>query len=303
MTLKALFIFGIGIGIGLFSNGISAEESLTLRKIRETGIVSIGFRDTSIPFSYLDKKQRPLGYSIDICLHIVDAVKTRLTMPNIEIKFVPVTSANRLSFVANDIVDLECGTTTNNAERQKTVEFSMTTFVVSNSFVTKTGSNIRSLEDLRGQMVVSTAGTTSIEALTQLNRTRGMNMHILAGKDHAESFLMVATDRAAAFVMDDVLLYGLVASAKNPSGYRVQQTGLQIEPYGIALKKDDPEFKKIADQTIIDLFKSGGIEKLYQQWFLSPIPPSQISLKLPMNSAFKRLIVYPTDSPNPADYR
>lgn len=299
MTLKAFFLFGIC----LFSGIASAQESLTLRKVRETGIIAVGFRDGSIPFSYLDNKQRPIGYSIDICFRIIDAVKEKLAMKNVEIKYVPVTSANRLPLIASDIVDLECGTTTNNAERKKRVDFAMTTFVTASSFVTKKSSNIQSLDDLRGKTVISTAGTTSISDLTELNRTRGMGMNILAGKDHVESFLMVAMDRAAAFVMDDVLLHGLVASTKNPSIYRVLNLGLSVEPYGIGLRKDDPEFKKIADETIVGLFKSGEIHGIYRKWFQSPIPPNQITLDLPMNPALKKLIAKPTDSSDPADYR
>ncbi len=301
MTLKTLLI--AGLGFALLAGDACAQESLTLRKIRETGIVTIGYRDGSIPFSYLDGRKRPVGYSIDICRRIVDALKTKLDVPNLEIKFLPVTSANRISFITNDTVDLECGSTSNTAERQQKVAFTLTTFVVSSSLVTKKTLDVRTLDDLKGQTVISTAGTTSIAALTDLNRSRDLGMRILVGKDHVEAFLMVVADRAAAFMMDDVLLHGLVASAKNPAEFRIQQAGLAVEPYGIGLRKDDPGFKKIADDTIAGLFKSGEIEKIYRKWFLSPIPPNQINLGLPMNPMLKRMIAAPTDSPDPSAYR
>lgn len=301
MTLKGLFI--IGIGAGLFAGGACAQESLTLRKIKETGIITIGFRDGSIPFSYLDKKRRPIGYSMDICYRIVDAVKAKVKLPNLEVKFTPVNPANRVPLVANDIVDLECGSTTNNAERQQKVAFTVTTFVASGSLVSKKSSNIQSLNDLEGQTVVYTAGTTSIQALTEFNRALGLNMSILTGKDHVESFLMVETDRAAAFAMDDVLLHGLIANAKNPSDFRIHHSGLSVEPYGMVLRKNDPDFKKVADDAIIELFKSGEINQLYRKWFQSPIPPNQINFKLPMSPALRKVIAHPTDSGDPADYR
>jgi len=301
MTWKALLV--LGLGVGLLAGSASAQESLTLRKIRATGIVTIGYQDGSIPFSYLDQRQQPVGYSIDICSRIVDTIKTRLNMPDIEIKFTPVTSANRISFLENDIVDMVCGSTTNNAERQKRVAFSLTTFVAMNSMVSRMASGIRSLDDLRGQTVVTSAGTTSIALVADLNRSRNLDLNILVGKDHLDSFRMMATDRATAFVMDDVLLHGLVASAKTPSDYRIQPTGLSVEPYGVALRRNDVEFKKLADSAIAGLFKSGEIGLVYARWFLTPIPPRQINLALPMNRAFKRLLVKPTDSADPAAYR
>lgn len=291
------------LGLGLLAGGARAEESLTLRKITETGIVSIGYRDGSIPFSYLDRKQRPIGYSIDICLRIVDALKAHLKLPGLEVQLRPITSANRIPLVVNDIVDLECGTTTNNADRQKRVAFTMTTFVALSSLVSKKTSNIRSVEDLKGEAVVSTAGTTHIKALADLNRARHLGLNILAGRDHVESFQMVDADRALAFAMDDVLLYGLVASAKNPADFTIHNSGLSVEPYGIALRKNDPEFKKIADEAIVALFKSGEINSIYQKWFQSPIPPNQINLQLPMSAALKKVIAHPTDSGEQADYR
>lgn len=291
------------VGACLLGGGSHAQESLTLRKIQETGIVTIGYRDGAIPFSYLDKRRQPVGYSIDICMRIVDAIKDRLKLRSVEVRFVPVTSANRISVVTNDIVDIECGTTTNTAERQKRVAFTVTTYVAASSLVSKKTSDIRSIEDLRGKVIVSTAGTTYIDALTKLRDERNLEMKIVSGRDHAESFRMVETDRADAFAMDDVLLYGLVANASNPSAYTVQDVSLATEPYGMVLRKNDEQFKKLADQAITGLFRSGEITKIYDKWFQSPIPNNQINLRLPMSAALKKAIAQPTDSSAPASYR
>lgn len=280
-----------------------AQESPTLRKIKETGIITIGFSEGTIPFSYIDRKPQPIGYSIDICSRIVDAVKARLDLPYLQVKYTPVTSANRLSVIANDIVDLACGTSTNNAERQKKVAFTVTTFVASASVVVKRRNELRDVSGLAGKTVVTTAGSTSLASLVALNRTRGLNLSIVAARDHVASFAMLEADRAAAFVMDDVLLHGFVANAEAPSDYRIHHLGLSVEPYGIILRKKDPEFKKLADDAIVKMFRSGEMTQLYHKWFQSPIPPNNVNLGFPMSAAFKKLIAEPTDSPDPGDYR
>lgn len=280
-----------------------AQESPTLRKIKETGIITIGFSEGTIPFSYIDRKPQPIGYSIDICSRIVDAVKARLGLPYLQVKYTPVTSANRLSVIANDIVDLACGTSTNNIERQKTVAFTVTTFVASAGVVVKQRNDIRDVSGLAGRTVVTTAGSTSLASLVALNRSRGLGLSIVAARDHVASFSMLEADRAAAFVMDDVLLHGFVANADEPSDYRILHLGLSVEPYGIILRKKDPEFKTLADEAIVRMFKSGEITQLYHKWFQSPIPPNNVNLGFPMSAAFKKLIAEPTDSPEPNDYR
>ncbi|CAG1019765.1 Glutamate/aspartate import solute-binding protein [Burkholderiaceae bacterium] len=281
----------------------SAQESLTLRKVKETGVIALGYRDGSIPFSYLDDRQRPIGYSMDLCLHIVAAVKRRLGLEALQVKLTPVTSATRIPMVANHTIDLECGTTTNNAERRKQVDFTVTTFVASSRVATRRpGLPVRTLDDLRGKTVVSTAGTTSIALLVELNATRGLDMNILAGKDHVQSFRMLESKRADAFAMDDVLLYGLIASSKDPSAYTVSTDSLSVEPYGIALRKDDPEFKKLADDTLVELFRNGEVERIYRKWFESPIPPLQTNLRLPVSPALRKVLTSPTDSSDPEDY-
>ncbi|MES2937936.1 MAG: transporter substrate-binding domain-containing protein [Pseudomonadota bacterium] len=279
-----------------------AQASLTLRKIKETGVISIGYRDGSIPFSYLDGTQQPVGYAMDICHLIVEEVQRRLKIENLQIKLTPVNSSTRIPMVANNTIDLECGTTSNTLERQNMVAFTVTTFLASSRLATKRGSNISDFEDLQGKTVVSTAGTTSMARLVELNQQGSLRMRILAGKDHAQSFRLLETDRAAVFVMDDVLLYSMIAMSREPSGYIVTGKPLSVEPYSIVLRKDDPEFKKLADDTIVKLFRNGGIHALHRKWFQTPIPPRGINLEQPMSEAFKKLIHQPKDSGNPADY-
>lgn len=271
------------------------QSSPTLRKIAETGVISIGFRDNSIPFSFLDKQQRPTGYSMELCAHVVDAIRARLKAPGLEVVLRPVNAATRTAFVVNDIVDLECGSTTNTLERQKEVAFSVTTFVASVSLVSKKTARINALRDLKGLTVASTAGTTTIEGLEQSNRAHGYGMRMIIRKDHADAFALVESDRAAAFVMDDVLLYGLVAAAKDPAVFSIAGSDLPVQPYGIVMRKDDPAFKKVVDDAIVDLFKSGAIFSIYRKWF-DP-------MHLPMSAVLKRAIATPTDSGDPANYR
>ena len=287
----------------LASAGASTTESLTLKRIAETGVISLGHREASVPFSYLDGRQRPVGYSMDICMHIVEAVKQRLKLPDLSVKLTPVTSATRVPLVVNHAVDLECGTTTNTLERQETVAFLTTTFIATGRLLSKQSARVSDIEDLRGQAVVSTAGTTSMRNLVALNAARGLQMRILAGKDHADAFHLVDTDRAIAFAMDDVLLYSLAALSKRPAAYYISTEPLSIEPYGIVVRKNDPEFKRLGDEVIVGLFKSGEIGRIYQRWFQSPIPPRQINLKLPMSAPLMKAIVQPTDSGDPAHYR
>jgi len=284
--------------------GTAAAQDLTgtLKKIKETGSITLGHRESSLPFSYYDDKQQVVGYAMDLCLRIVDAVKKELKLDKLEVKLNPVTSATRIPLIANGTVDLECGSTTNNNERQKQVGFTITHFVTANRFVSKKARNIKSVEDLRGKTIVSTSGTTNIKQITEIGAQKGLNLNILAAKDHAEAFLMVETDRAAAFVMDDILLYSLVAGAKSPQEYEISPEALSVEPYGIMMRRDDPAFKKVVDQAQIATYKSGAINAIYDKWFLKPIPPKNINLNVPMSDAFKKVIASPTDSGDPAVY-
>jgi glutamate/aspartate transport system substrate-binding protein len=283
----------------LTTAGVQAQ---TLDKIKKDGAITIGHRDASIPFSYFDDKQQPIGYSMDICMKIADAVKAELKMPNLKVNLNPVTSATRIPLMANGTIDLECGSTTNNLDRQKQVSFAPTTFVTANRLVSKKASNITKLDDMKGKALVSTSGTTNIKQVTELNASRNLGMNIMAAKDHAESFLMVETGRAVAFAMDDILLYSLVASSKTPADYTITQEALSVEPYGIMMRKDDPTFKKVVDTAVTNLIKSGEIEKIYNKWFMSAIPPKGINLNLPMSAALKKAFANPADSGDPAKY-
>jgi len=274
----------------------------TLDKIKKDGALTIGYRESSIPFSYLDDNQKPIGYSMDICMRIADAVKADLKMPSMQIKLNPVTSATRIPLMANGTIDLECGSTTNNLERQKQVSYAPTTFVTANRLLAKKSSHITKLDDMKGKTLVSTSGTSNLKQVTELNNTRNLGMNIVAAKDHAEAFLMVETGRAVAFAMDDILLYSLAASSKAPADYAITDEALSVEPYGVMQRKDDPAFKKVVDAAVTNLMKSGEIDKIYNKWFMAPIPPKGVNLNLPMGASLKKVIAQPTDSGDPASY-
>jgi glutamate/aspartate transport system substrate-binding protein len=274
----------------------------TLKKIKETGAMTLAHRESSVPFSYYDDKQQVVGYAMDLCHRIVDAVKAELKLAKLDVNLNPVTSATRIPLIANGTVDLECGSTTNNLERQKQVSFTITHFVTGNRFVSKKSANLKTVEDLRGKTIVSTSGTTNIKQVTEIGARKGLNLNILAAKDHPEAFLMVETGRAAAFVMDDILLYSLVAGSKAPRDYVISADALSVEPYGIMLRREDPAFKKVVDQAMIATYRSGAINPIYDKWFLQPIPPKGLDLNVPMSDAFKKVIASPTDSGDPAVY-
>ncbi len=280
-----------------------AQDSPTLKKIKDSGTVTLGHRESSIPFSYYDDQQKVIGYSMDICMKIVDAIKAELKMPSIKVALNPVTSANRIPLMANGTIDLECGSTTNNVERQKQVGFTNTHFVTANRYVAKKADNIKSLADLKGKTVVSTAGTTNIKWLTEENAKQNMGMNILTGKDHAESFLMVETGRAAAFFMDDILLASLVASSKAPTDYVIGSEAYTVEPYGIMMPRDDPGFRKVVDSATANLYKSGAIAPIYSKWFQSSIPPKGINLSIAPSPQLQRAFANPTSSGDPAVYK
>src|SRR5688500_4933984 len=285
-----------------FASTAVAQEG-TLKKIKDSGSITIGHRDASIPFSYYDDKQQPVGYSIDLCKRIVEAVQKELKMPKIDVKYQLVTSANRIPLMANGTIDLECGSTTNNLERQKQVWFSITHFVTANRFVAKKSAKASALNDLKGKTVVSTAGTTNIKQATELNAEQKLGMNIISANGHAEAFQMVETGRAVAFVMDDILLYSLVAQARNPKDYEISKDALSVEPYGIMVRKDDAAFKKVVDAAMVDTYKSGAIKGIYEKWFQKPVPPKNINLNLPMSDQFKKVVANPTDSGDPNAYK
>jgi len=286
----------------LAAAGASAEEG-TLDKIKKTGTITIGHRDASIPFSYYDDKQQVVGYAVDICKHIVNAVKSELKMSSIQVNYQLVTSANRIPLMANGTIDLECGSTTNNIERQKQVGFTNTHFVTANRWVAKKSAKLKSLNDLKGKTVVSTAGTTNIKQITEINTAQNLGMNIISANGHPEAFQMVETGRAVAFVMDDILLFSLAAQSRNPKDYEISPIALSVEPYGIMLRKDDAAFKKVVDAATAELYTSGGIKPIYEKWFLKPVPPKGINLNVPMGEALKKVFAKPTSSGDPNDYK
>jgi glutamate/aspartate transport system substrate-binding protein len=281
---------------------VEAQEG-TLKKIKDTGAITIGHRDASIPFSYYDDKQQPVGYTVDLCLRIVDAVKSELKLPKLDVRYQLVTSANRIPLMANGTIELECGSTTNNLERQKQVGFTITHFVTATRWVAKKASNIKALSDLKGKIVVSTAGTTSLKQITETNAAQKLGMNIISANGFPEAFQMVESGRAVAFVMDDILLYSLAAQSRNPGDYAISAETFSVEPYGIMVRRDDAAFKKVVDNAMIRIYKSGEINKIYDKWFLKPIPPRGLNLNVPMSAQFKKVIANPTDSGDPNAYK
>lgn len=304
---KVKYFRSIGLAfVATFAVSQAGAQELTgtLKNIKDTGAITLGFRDSSIPFSYLDDNQKPVGFAMDICYKIVDAVKKELKLDKLEVKLNPVTSATRIPLMANGTIDLECGSTTNNAERQKQVAFTNTHYLTASRYVFKKSSGLKSIDDLKGKTVVSTAGTTNIKQLTEANVAKGLGANIIPAKDHAEAFLMVETDRAVAFVMDDILLASLVAGSKSPDDYAISKDAFsKPEPYGIMLRKDDAPFKKVVDAATAALYTSGEAQKIYDKWFTQKVPPKGLNLNTPISPELKNEFAKPTDSPNPDDYK
>jgi glutamate/aspartate transport system substrate-binding protein len=267
----------------------------TLGKIKDSGSISLGHRESSIPFSYYDDKQQVIGYSQEIMLKAVDAIKDELKLAKLTVRTVPVTSQNRIPLLQNGTIDIECGSTTNNTERQKQVSFSTTIFVIGTRLLTRKDSGIKDFPDLAGKNVVTTAGTTSERLLRKYNDDNKLGMNIISAKDHGESFLTLETGRAVAFMMDDALLYGELAKAKKPGDWTVVGTPMSREAYGCMLPKDDVAYKKVVDGAIVKLMRSGETEKIYAKWFMNPIPPKGLNLSFPLSDDMKALYKAPND--------
>ena len=293
---------GVMIAAALFLGVAAPAETQdlggTLKKVRETGVITIGHRDSSIPLSYLDDKLQPVGFSIELCKHVVEAVKAKLALPNLTVKYNPVTSATRLPLVANGTVDIECGSTANMTSRQTQVGFSYTFFVPQFKWITRTNNDVKSADDLREKTVAVTAGTNTALFVNKLNNEGKLGMTIMQGKDHAESFLLVETGRAGAWMEDDILIAGFRANAKNPADFKLLDQSYPSDPYALMIRKDDQQFKSLVDETLAGLMRSGEFEKLYTQWFERPIPPRAINIQLPMSDALKRTVKEPNDKPN-----
>ncbi|MEP7155636.1 MAG: amino acid ABC transporter substrate-binding protein [Betaproteobacteria bacterium] len=280
------------LGAGLLATALlsapamSQEITGTLKKIKDTGTITIGHRETSVPFSYLDDKQQPIGYSMDLCMAIVEEVKKELALPTLTVKYNPVTSQTRIPLMANGTVDLECGSTTNNLTRQKQVSFAPITFVTGTKLLAKKSSKIKSYKDLKNKTVVVTQGTTNERVIKALSDKENLNIKFLNAKDHAESFLTVESGRAAAFSMDDVLLYGLIAKAKKPKDFEVVGDYLSYDPYGIMFRKNDADFATVANRALSKLMASGDINKIYDKWFVGKLPSGE-TIGMPMSPLLK----------------
>lgn len=281
-----------------------AADGPTLTRVRDTGVLVLGYRPASIPFSYLDAQLRPTGYTVELCDRIVAAVRTKLQLPDLEVRRVEVASATRMPLVINGTLDLECGITTHTAERARSQAFSLTIFVAETRLMTRSAERVQALADLRGLPVASTIGTTSIQHLAKVNDQQGLGIRILGGLDDPEGFQLLRSGRAQAFLMDDVILRSILAQqGAAADDYRISDVALTVEPYAIGLRKGDPQFKALVDEVLAGLYRSGEIHAIYRRWFESPLPPSGLNLKLPMSAAFRRVIASPTDSPDPERYR
>jgi glutamate/aspartate transport system substrate-binding protein len=267
----------------------------TLAKIRDTGEIRLGHRDVSVPFSYLDDNQKPVGFAMDLCARIVDAVKAELKLPSLQTKLQPIQLSTQIPLIENGTIDIVCGPATNTLERQKVVAFSDTIFVSSIRAVVGKDSPIRTFEDLGGRPVSLTSGSTSIGLLAARGQEKNFQTRNVLTPDHGASFLALATGRSEAFIMDDILLASLIAGSANPSDWRIIDDSLRTEPYGLIIRKGDPEFKALVDKTLSDLMRSNQFAELYAKWFMSPIPPRNVNLNFPMTAPLKDAVANPND--------
>lgn len=282
-------------GLALASTGAGAQDLTgTLKKIKDSGTITLGIRDSSIPFSYYDDDRKPIGYAVDICMKVVDALKQKLGR-DIKVEYIPANSNNRIPLMTNGTMDLECASTSNLTERKRVIDFSLTHFVSNIKALVRKDSPARTLKDLDGKTVAVIVGMTSIPMLQKYADDNKIRVNRVQGKDLAEAFLLFQQGRADAFVFDDVLLASMVANASDPQNYRMLDEALRSEPNALMFRKDDAPFKKVVDDTILGLIKSGELEKLYTQWFLKPIPPKNVNLNFPMSKELKAAFEKPND--------
>jgi glutamate/aspartate transport system substrate-binding protein len=274
---------------------LPAQAGPTLDRIKQTGRLVIGHRESSVPFSYYDADKRPVGYAIDLCLRLGEAVRRSLQLPRLAVEYVPVTSANRIPLVVEGKVDLECGSTTNNAERREKVAFTVPHYIAGARVMVRADEKADTLAGFEGRKLVSTKGTTPLNALAAANRERLLRISVLEAPDHAKAVEMVEKGEADGFVMDDVLLFGLIAGRADPSKLKVVGKFLTIEPLAIMLSKDDPAFKRLVDDEMKRLIASREANAIYERWFLQPIPPRNTPLNLPMNYLLRDFWKYPSD--------
>src|SRR6266568_2034788 len=267
----------------------------TLAKIKAAGEIRLGHRDVSVLFSYLDDNQKPIGFAMDLCGRIVDAVKSELKLPAIQTKLQPIQLSTQIPLIQNGTIDIVCGPATNTLERQKVVAFSNTIFVSSIRAVVKKDAAIKTFEDLSGKPVSLTSGSTSIALLTARGQEKNFQTKNVLSADHAASFLALTTGRSEAFIMDDILLASLIANSPDPDNWRIIDDSLRTEPYGLIIRKDDPGFKTLIDKPLVAMMKSNQFGDLYAKWFLTPIPPRNVNLNFPMTAPLKDAVANPTD--------
>jgi glutamate/aspartate transport system substrate-binding protein len=295
-------LFGVASASLLVTSALAADLTGTLKKIKESGSISLGVRETSVPFNYQDDKQKYLGYSLDLCLKIVDQVRKELALPEIKINMTPTTAATRIPLLANGTTDVQCDGASITVDRQKQVSFSPAVFITGSRLMTKKASNVSKLDDMKGKPIVSMSGTTNIKQITELNAERKLGMNVLSVTEHSEGLLMVESGRAVAYVNDDIHLAALISSSKSPADFVISNESMSVDPYGLMFRRNDPDFKKVVDKAITDVFKSGEIEKIYIKWFQSPIPPKGVNLNWPISDYLRAAFANPTDSADPEHY-
>ena len=282
----------------LLGAGLAATANAqTLQKVADANKISVSYREASVPFSYLIGSKTAIGFSVELTEAVIDDVRKKIKKPNLEVNTMAVTSQNRIPLMVNGTIDLECGSTTNNSTRAKDVTFSTNIFYTGTRLLTKKDSGIKNYADLAGKTVASTTGTTNAQVIRKYSADKKLDMQIVLGKDHDDSLLLVENDRAKAFAMDDILLFGLRANSKNPAALEVVGDSIQVEPYACFMRKDDPEFKKLVDGTLARLIKTGEFNRLYTKWFMSPIPPKGVNLNLPMSAELKENLKSMSDKP------
>lgn len=289
-----------GATVGLLSLSMPShaqDAASTLDSIRERGEIRLGHRLSSIPFSYLDEKGKVMGYSHDLAMHVVEAIRGRLRQPDLRVEMVPITSGNRFRLIKKGEIDFECGSTTHNTTRAREVAFSTSIFIIGTRLLTRRDAGISDFDDLDGRRVVTTAGTTSERLLREMKESHASGLTLITARDHGESFLTLETGRADAFMLDDALLYGEVAKSTHPEDWVVTGTPRSFEAYGCMLRKDDPDMKALVDDTLRKLMASGEAERIYTRWFMRPIPPNNLNLNFPLSTSMRELFRTPNDKP------
>ncbi len=295
--LATSYIFPLLFGLSATAFAADGPLGATLQKIKQGNVIAIGHRTGSIPFSYYDENQKVIGFSQDLCNKVIENVKTKLGMPHLEVRMIPVTSQNRTPLLQNGTIDLECGVTSNLKERWQQVSFSTNFFIAGTRILTRKEGGIKDFGDLAGKSVVTNAGTSPERQLRSMNESKKMNMQIQSAKDYGEAFLILQSNRVAAYVMDDILLAGARTTAQNPGEWLLTGTSTGAEPYAFMVRKDDPQFKQLVDETLTSTMKSGEINRLFTKWFGAPIPPKNVAFNFPLPDLIKQLYANPNDKP------